>query len=45
MLIAALYYPSVFRWEQMLNVVFVFDYVFLLCLFKFLVKPQQNALS
>lgn len=38
-------YPAIFRWEKVLDVVFVFDLIFLACLFHLFVEPQQNALS
>lgn len=37
--------PAIFRWEKVLNVVFVFDLIFLACLFQLFVESQQNALS
>lgn len=32
-------YPAIFRWEKVLNIIFVFDLVFLLCLFQLFIEP------
>lgn len=45
MLLATPDYPAIFRWEKVLDVVFVFDLVSLACLSQFLIEPQQYALS
>jgi hypothetical protein len=38
-------YPAIFRWEEVFNIRFIFDFVFIDGAVEFLIKPFQNTAS